>query len=532
MQQRSCMRQALGENLIQFKAVLLIGLLLLSGCDQASATKTVLAPTPSSGAEVPASITQIPTMPALQPTEGSENIFSIDIAHGSDSNSGVPGKPWRTIERAVSSLKAGDTAYVRGGEYPTILNGWSFVNSGTEARPIKLTNYPGEQVVIKLAGAQYEYMAFRCRSTTTDPASWQTPKADYIQLIGTNVSPRLLSNGVQSRKGIVIQGSVGEQADGVVAAGCDHWEVAGMDFVEVAVGVFAKNSAASEMDDNSADKWYVHDNRVYNYYRESGLQFNGDENRIENNEIYKVSDELYTPYGCQLLNILGRGNTIRGNTLSRQGSRARCGGILLEWDRADFNILEQNRVADVAWGIEVAGGDNNIARNNLIYSADGDNGIKILSYDGRSAWPCNDAPDSNHSDKYDGWDCHSSGNHIYNNTVYGFEHGVGIYEVAAEGTVIRNNAFAQWNTSPMCYANTNEGSCQPLPETIVADHNATREPFGFLDAIQLDFHLTLGSPLIDTGYLLDGLNPNDYDGKPRPQGSAYDIGAYEYASSP
>ncbi|MBK7318735.1 right-handed parallel beta-helix repeat-containing protein [Candidatus Villigracilis affinis] len=132
----------------------------------------------------------------------------------------------------------------------------------------------------------------------------------------------------------------------------------------------------------------------YNYYRESGMQFNGDENVIENNEIYKVSDELYTPFGCQMLNILGDHNIVRGNILSRLNSQADCSGILFEWDLADMNIVEGNHIFDVFSGINLQGGDNNLIQNNVIHANKNSTaegwGIGIFSYDDMVGWPCDE----------------------------------------------------------------------------------------------------------------------------------------------
>ena len=116
----------------------------------------------------------------------------------------------------------------------------------------------------------------------------------------------------------------------------------------------------------------------------SGMQFNGDNNVIEHNEIYKVSDRLDTPFGCQLLNILGDNNIIRGNILSRLGSTAQCGGLSFEWDLADANIVEQNLIFDVTGAIDINGGDHNLIRNNILYTTNTPGqyhvGIGIFSY--------------------------------------------------------------------------------------------------------------------------------------------------------
>ena len=67
-----------------------------------------------------------------------------------------------------------------------------------------------------------------------------------------------------------------------------------------------------------------------------------------------------------------------------------------------------------------------------------------------------------------------------------------------------------------------------MPSNLTADHNVTQGPFGFVDIQHFDFHLDVHSPLIDVGYNLGSLNPNDYDGNSRPQGAGFDIGAYEF----
>jgi Right handed beta helix region/Protein of unknown function (DUF1565) len=481
---------------------------------------------------------------------GLANTFYVSTT-GNDNNPGTSGQPWKTIQKAVKSVVAGDTIYVHGGQYDGIQYSWVFLNSGTLAQPITLSNYPGEQVVFKITVADsIAYHLFKCWVNPHDPPGWQTPKADYINIIGTDVTPRLLSNGVESRKGIVMQGLPGEHSGGIVVSDCDYWEIAGVDFIETSSGIFTFKNNWQTMEEHSTDHWYVHNNRVYNYYRESGMQFNGGYNRIENNEIYKVSNELNTPYGCQLLNIIGHHNVVRGNVLSRLGSTADCLGIRFEWDLADMNIVERNLIKDVPSGINIDGGDNNTIRNNLIYTTGTPQpyraGIEIHSYDDtKTSWPCDETlsggaqpllPANNpaHPDYqyyYNPRNCQSYGNQIYNNTIHGFVEGIRLYPLVGQNTIIRNNVFSGWTRGSICYYMDSNGTCKPLPADLTPDHNFTQEPFGFVDIQHFDFHLAVNSLLINAGYNLGSLNPNDFDGNVRPQGAGYDIGAYEFVPS-
>jgi hypothetical protein len=66
--------------------------------------------------------------------------------NGNDSNPGTIDRPWRTIEKANQSLRAGDTVLVRGGAYnETIAPSYS----GASGRPITYQNYNREQVTVR-----------------------------------------------------------------------------------------------------------------------------------------------------------------------------------------------------------------------------------------------------------------------------------------------------------------------------------------------------------------------------------------------
>lgn len=377
---------------------------------------------------------------------------------GNDANPGTFSAPWRTVQKAVNTLSAGDLVYVRGGQYNGIKNGWVFQHSGTQAQPITLTNYPGEQVIFKITTAtRNDYQIFRCLIDPTVPSDWETPKADHIRIIGTDVPARTITSGVVSEKGIVILGPVAAQSAGITASDCDYWEVAGLDFVQTAYGIFTQKNNWHLPEEHSTDHWYVHDNRVYNYYRESGLQFNGNYNRIENNEIYKVSNQVTTPYGCQMLNLLGNNNIVRGNMIDRLGSTAVCSGILFEWDLADANLVELNTIMNVPLGIAVQGGDGNIIRNNHISESPNTtgSGILVASYDNRTSWPCDDYVGSGSTSEailppnipthpdypyyFNPRNCHSMRNQVIENTIVGFEDPWVMYPVVDNTNIFSDN---------------------------------------------------------------------------------------------
>ncbi len=118
-------------------------------------------------------------------------------------------------------------------------------------------------------------------------------------------------------------------------------------------------------------------------------------------------------------------------------------------------------------------------------------------------------------------DLGASNTELYSLTIYGSP-GSGLEITgAATGTTYRN---------VVSYLNTPNLSDSGVSS--VASNNSTSgtNPV-FVNAGTYDFHLQLGSPLINAGYTLGIPYNTDYAGVSRPKGSAYDIGAYEYVSN-
>lgn len=138
---------------------------------------------------------------------------------------------------------------------------------------------------------------------------------------------------------------------------------------------------------------------------------------------------------------------------------------------------------------------------------------------------------------------------VYNNTFY--QNGrQGIYianDAKINGVEIRNNLFDQSPNSncrndcdwfPPAHIQggaaaqnvlvSNNGYYPGAPVLLDAsDRSAVTGAIGYVNAAGLDWHLTAGSAAIDRGVTLPAV-PKDYDGRTRPRGAAYDLGAFEY----
>ena len=87
------------------------------------------------------------------PTNGTVYYVAVNEPGASDDNNGLhltyqdgQDGPWLTIQRAASTMTAGDVSYVRAGTYYE--SGISFAHSGASGAPITLANYQSEKVVI------------------------------------------------------------------------------------------------------------------------------------------------------------------------------------------------------------------------------------------------------------------------------------------------------------------------------------------------------------------------------------------------
>ena len=186
-----------------------------------------------------------------------------------------------------------------------------------------------------------------------------------------------------------------------------------------------------------------------------------------------------------------------------------------------YNLVAHCHVYNnAAYGIHIYNGDgvsahDNIVRDNLVHDQAVKSGIVIASGSGNLVY--NNVVWGN---KYSGIhiDFGANGTTIYNNTIYGNgSYGIDIGS-SGSNTAIRNNIIYKNGSAAI----DNGGS-----GTTTGTNLINVDP-KFNDEEHKDFRLKTGSPALDRGSTVPDVQ-DDLDGNPRPQGVAYDIGAYESA---
>jgi len=388
---------------------------------------------------------------------------------GNDGNVGTQTNPWATLQHAADLAGPGDTVIVQSGVYA----GAKFSRSGTSTAPITFQAHTG--VLVDRPGP---------RNTNNDNL-W-VRNAHYIVLDGFEVKDA-------PRSGIAIQGEPEAPATGVVLRNnfCHdngRWGI----FTGYALNVIIEDNETSYSGaehgiyvSNSADNPRIRRNIVHHNHA-SGIQINADPELAGDGIITNALVESNVIYenglaGGAAINLASvRNSLIRNNLLYNNHASGIAG-----WDNGGGN----------KWGTK----KNKILHNTIVQAADGRFAL-VLSHG-------------------------SSGNQVKNNILV--HKGVrGSIEVdrssltglASDYNVVNNRfsynetfmTLAQWRKKKQ----DKHSLSWPSLTALFVDPNAD------------NYHLASGSPAVDTGTPLVSV-PHDLDGQSRPQGGAYDIGAYE-----
>jgi hypothetical protein len=427
---------------------------------------------------------------------------------GQDTNPGTIKQPWLTIQKAANTLVAGDTVYIREGTYfpsaPIIPQ-----HSGSAAGGyITYNAFPGENAIIdgsnitnssalsgifsieKPSGRSYiivENLHFQNGKKTGISAS----AADHI-IISHNTIDNTVSSGIIFTRPVtspqlyshdfIIESNTIQHA----CTGNDQENLtisSGSQYFEVRYNQISHNGGNKQGIDIKGGSHHgsVHDNYIHDFNNVSLYidAYDGDEHDIDiyNNRIdcnaqgFGIAMSAEQPKG--LLHDINVYNNIVTDCTRGSGIQ------VTNWTTSPGNPTGQK------YNILIA--NNTLVNNN---STNEKNYGGIIVQDLASV----------------------TGPIIIENNITSNNGGAG--QIA-----IGNSALSYTDSRNNLIFGNNSSACM---NCIYADPR-------FINPGADDFHLQPSSPAIDAGLTIANIS-TDYDNIPRPQGNAFDIGAYEYPS--
>ncbi len=430
---------------------------------------------------------------------------------GNDANNGSFASPWLTPVNAKNSMVAGDTVYFRAGTYTTIddfssvlvcNNGYC---SGTANQYQNFLGYPGETAT--LGSGSITHGIYHWANTV-----WQYATVAELTLVGQvygltcqNVDPGGACNYIR-----VVGNNMHSIGPGVgldLEMPADH------------IAIYGNESAQNCLGSSGCS----YDDRAYSFYFGGyGAQSNFDVgwNRLHDN-----------PFG-KGIQVYGH---VAGDTITHLGIH----------DNEIYN--------NTMTGIELGGSDGNTdfvqdatLYNNILWNNSNGAPVSHMVYGGV---------------ELEGLDANDGTYTLYNNTFYGnspahsnIQPGgaIAFGTNGIKSATLENNIFYAASGSP-CYLYFDDNTAPAAGRVSFSNNlffNAGKGPSGcnynvgsikvatdakgvngnpnFAGPSALNFHLTVGSPAIDAG-MNTGV-ATDFDGVVRPQGSAFDIGAFEFVS--
>jgi hypothetical protein len=392
---------------------------------------------------------------------------------GSDANAGTQQAPFATLQKAADVAVAGDTVVVTPGTYA----GAKFSHSGTATLPIVVSGMPG--AVVATAGAQ----------NANGDNIW-IRDASFVTVEGLEVKNA-------PRAGIAVQGEPDEgEVHGVVIRGnnCHNngrWGI----FTAYAEGVRVEGNVASFSTaehgiyvSNSADNPAIVANTSHDNFA-AGIQINADP-ALDGDGV--------------ITNALVDSNVVYNNGV---GGAA---GINLASVRSSLvinNLLYENHASGiVGWdddaGIAFGSRENRIFNNTVVQAVDGRFALSLT---------------------------HGSAGNAVNNNILEHRGAKGSIEIDSTSEVA---LFSDFNVlvAPISVDDTFVG----IDTWVARGHDAHSFTATlaelFVNPSSNDYRLPASSPAIDTGRPVTGV-ADDIVGVVRPQGSSYDIGAYEFTTA-
>jgi hypothetical protein len=470
---------------------------------------------------------------------------------GDDSNPGTEGAPWRTVQHAANTVRAGNTVYVRGGIYEELVS----INASGDASNgfITFKSYPGETAVldattftptgrtgvltiqnksyVRIEG--FEIRNFRTSEHRLAPLGVNViGSGSHIELLKNNVHH--IENNFEGREAP----GRGGNAFGIAVYGTDvQMPISDLVIDRNEVHHLKTGSSESLVVNGNVSNFHITHNVVHDN-NNIGIDVIGFERTAPDPTVDQARDGVVS--GNLVYNITSRGNPAYRNDESSDGIYVDGGTRIL---------IEQNVVHDVDFGIELASEHKDratsdiTARNNLIYHCH-TAGISIGGY----------AFERGHTEH-----CTVVNNTLYNNDTSGT--GSGEFQMQwnmADNLFANNIVYA----GRRCLIAVNKSHVDQKQSSVAIDYNlyycasgskastwraGSEIAKGFHNHVQstgndrhsifedphfvekgADLHLRSDSPALAAGTTHGvPVGELDLDGSPRVQSGHIDLGCYE-----
>jgi hypothetical protein len=471
---------------------------------------------------------------------------------GDDSNPGTEAAPWRTIQHAADTARAGSTVNVKAGVYEELvsLNNSGNANDGF----ITFRSLSGEQAILDagklvpkdrsgivtihnqsyLRVENLEIRNYRTAEHRDSPLGISvTGTGSHIELLHNNVHHIENNFGGRDKPGS------GGNGFGIAVYGTDaKTPISDLVIDGNEVHHLKTGSSESLVVNGNVDGFRITNNVVHDN-NNIGIDVIGFERTAPDPAVDQARNGIVS--GNTVYDITSRGNPAYGNDQSSDG---------IYVDGGTKVVIENNVIHDVDFGIELASEHKDratsyiTARNNLIYHCH-TAGVSIGGYD----------PQRGHTDH-----CTVVNNTLYENDTS--ETGSGEFQMQwnmADDIFENNIVYA----GPRCLISVNKSKVEKDRPSTIIDHNlyycasgaeastwhgdsSTVTGFGkylqstgndrsskfsdprFVDPARHDFHLKSDSPAIATGIVADlPVGEFDLDGSPRITSGKIDIGCYQ-----
>lgn len=467
-----------------------------------------------------------PTPTSAPPPPASNGGVYYVSTNGSNDNPGTIDKPWKSINYAVSdksSVKAGDTILVQPGTYNELIDLGKSGNSASGNITLKANGNVtlhdpdpnnggfGEGVIHSSGKGYWTIDGFRIENTSwagialqdannmivQNNHTYQTGASGIIILPASNFNG---GDGEVTSKNVKVLNNTIERAIWSWKGGADYnnsqeaLSIWGVDGFEVANNTLNQGNKEGIDIKVGSRNGSVHDNSVTGQALVEGTPPpNG----------YNGGAAIYLDGNrASIFNIDVYNNSVFNNT-------------------ADAIVIadEVPSQGDVS-GIRVY---NNVIYGNGIHGQNGGAGITVTSNVHNVEIVNNTVAKNVQSLVIDGAD---------------YTHGYQPYDILVRNNIFANNSFRNGlieNAYNLTLDHNLYTDTFDLYQTgnavnnLNANNNTKVSSVGFANLNNNDFHLTSGSPAIDTGSSsISQYAQRDKDGKQRPTGAGTDIGAYEY----